>query len=85
MKIGFVGTFPQLFVGTNENVIPVLQNFFGKRYDHMFSENTTTRPIFGRMAEISMVELPKPTNQNPKITKIRIFLKFDLEVVAHSE
>ena len=58
----------------------------GERYDHTFSESNTNRPIFGRVAEISMAELPKPTNQkskNPK--KNRFVLKFDLDVVAHSE
>ena len=58
----------------------------GDRYDHSFSESNTNRPIFGRVAEISMAELPKPTNQKSKNHKKSIFfLKFDLEVVAHSE
>ena len=59
----------------------------GERYDHIFSESNTDRPIFGRMVEISMAELPKPTNEKTKNNnkKKRFFLKFDLEVVAHSE
>ena len=57
----------------------------GDRYDHIFSESNTNRPIFGRVAEISMAELPNPQIKNPKITKNWFFLKFDLEVVAHSE
>ena len=58
----------------------------GERYDHIFSESNTNRPIFGRMVEISMAELPKPTNEKSKNhKKIVFFLKFDLEVVAHSE
>ena len=57
----------------------------GERYDHIFPESNTNRPIFGRVAEISMAELPNPQIKNPKITKNRFCLKFDLEVVAHSE
>ena len=49
----------------------------GERYDHMFSENNTNRPIFGRTAKILMAELPKPTNKKFKnhkksfVSKIR--------------
>ena len=57
----------------------------GERYDHIFPESNTNRPIFGRVAEISMAECPNPQIKNPKITKNRICLKFDPEVVAHSE
>ena len=57
----------------------------GERYDHIFPESNTDRPIFGRVAEISMAELPKLTNQKSKNHQKIFFLKFDLEVVAHSE
>ena len=51
----------------------------------MFSQKNSNRPIFSRMADISMADLPKPTNKKSKITKTRFFLKIDLEVVAYSE
>ena len=47
----------------------------GERYDHIFSESNTNRPIFGRMVEISMSELPKPTNEKSKNHKKSIFSK----------
>ena len=43
----------------------------GERYDHIFPESNTNRPIFGRVAEISMAESPNPQLKNPKITKKR--------------
>ena len=46
-----------------------------ERYDDMFSENNNYRPIFGRIAEFSMAELPKPTNQNSKNYQNSIFFK----------
>ena len=47
----------------------------GERYDHIFSESNTNRPIFGRVAEISMAELPKPTNKKSKNHKKSICSK----------
>ena len=47
----------------------------GERYDHIFPESNTDRTIFGRVAEISMAELPKPTNQKSQNYKKSIFSK----------
>ena len=47
----------------------------GERYDHIFPESNTDRPIFGRVAEILMAELPKPTNQKSQNYKKSIFSK----------
>ena len=58
-----------------EEVQVTFQKSFGKRYDHIFSESNTNRPIFGRVAEISMAELPKPTNQKSKNHKKSICSK----------
>ena len=47
----------------------------GREIWSYFPESNTNRPIFGRVAEISMAELPKPTNQKSKNHKKSIFSK----------
>ena len=47
----------------------------GERYDPVFSESNTNRPIFDRVAEISMAELPKPTDKKSKNHKKSMFSK----------
>ena len=71
--------FSEKLVDIEEEVEVTFQKTFGKRYDHIFPESNTNRPKF------RWPNYQNPQIKNHKITKNRFVLKFDLEVVAHSE